>query len=85
MTTDRIAEGQIMTVDEQIDRGELPSVLRGADWRSYLSREHPKTWQGWCDAWRGIAWVRLQAFERESEAECAAAEYEESIAAGGWY
>ncbi len=74
-----------MPVAEQIARGELPSVLRGGDWRSYLGREHPKTYDGWCDAWFGIAWVRLQAFERETEAEWAAEEYEASIAAGGRY
>lgn len=74
-----------MTLDELIDRGELPTSLRGGDPALYSSIDHPPTWSGWCEAWRGIAWVRLQAFERDAEAEDAARDYEESIAAGGMY
>lgn len=75
-----------MTVEERIKSGALPRALDGEDWKRYHgSGRHAATWQGWLDAWWGIMWVRLQAFERDAEAEWAAEEYEESIAAGGWY
>lgn len=75
-----------MTVAERISRGELPRVLEGADWKLYATRHYvATTWGGFCEAWRDIAWVRLQAFERDAEAEWAAEEYEASTAAGGSY
>lgn len=58
-----------VSVSERIDSGALPSLLEGADWRRYGTIVHPPTWSGWCAAWRGIAWVRAQAFEREAWAE----------------
>jgi hypothetical protein len=51
-------------VDAAIRAGDLPSPLVGADPERYRGITHAPTWTGWCDAWRGIAYVRLQAFER---------------------
>lgn len=56
-----------------IERGDLPWILEGADPARYRVYDHPPTWEGWISAWRGILWVRRQAFERLGDA-CAAAD-----------
>lgn len=56
-------------VPERIADGRLPDGLEGADWRRYAGVAHQPTYDGWCRAWWGIAWVRLQAFERDAAAE----------------
>lgn len=73
-----------MTVAERIRTGALPAILEGADWHRYRGSEvYEPGFAGWCRMWWGIAWVRLQAFEREAEAEWEAEDHEAAIAAGG--
>lgn len=63
-----------MTIEQAIDVGALPWVLDDADWRLYAKDRLPNTFDGWCRMWWGIAWVRLQAFERAADAEADAAD-----------
>lgn len=64
-------------VTEAIRAGDLPSILVGADPALYRAGDHPPTWDGWCSAWRGIAYVRLQAFERLYDAAAGADDWED--------
>jgi len=62
-----------MTLEEALDTGALPWILEDADWRHYSGGPPlPATYDGWCRAWRDVAWVRLQAFQRAGECEDAA-------------
>lgn len=64
-----------LTVADRIELGMLPSLLIDEDPSKYGVIDHPRTWQGFCDAIRGIMWVRYQAFEREGWAEFEAEDY----------
>lgn len=73
------------TVDHRVKLGLLPYTLRiTIGYRGPLlaaelysgGHRHERSWKGFCRAWRGIAWVRCQAFQRDGEAEFEA-EYQE--------
>lgn len=65
-----------MSAAERIEAGLLPTVLEYADWRRYVGPyRYERTWSDWARMWRGIAWVRVQAFEREAWAEWEAEEH----------
>lgn len=67
----------------RIELGELPTMFAyqvdrlGAERMAILygTIRHEATWAGFCRAWWGIAYVRMQAFEREADAIDAAEEW----------
>lgn len=49
--------------------GDIPACLRGRDWRQYVSlRSASATWADFARAWRDVAYVRMQGFERDWDA-----------------
>jgi len=75
-----------MTISERIESGALPSCLENSNWQRYAGRGKLRAdLGGFAIMWFGVAWVRLQAFERDMDAEAANDDYLASVAAGGWY
>lgn len=55
----------------------IPWTLEGGDWRKYAgATPHTRDYDGFVAMWRGIAWVRLQGFERAWDAEEEARDHE---------
>lgn len=64
---------------DRIENGSLPRTLENSDWRLYVGRPLLNDWQGFCQMWSNITYVRYQAFMRDYDAEDAAEDIAEEF------
>lgn len=61
------------------DFAEVPWTIRDGDPQQYVGRSPlPADYSGFVHMWFGIAWVRLQGFERDGDAEAATRDWSDA-------